>query len=57
MDPHSMMALAASRSDDMLRDAQEFRRTRLARQAREEARSTPRPESRPATARRLGIAG
>lgn len=56
MDPHSMMSLAAARSDDLLRDAQEFRRARLAKEVREDARSAPRPEPRPMTARRLGVA-
>jgi hypothetical protein len=54
MDPYVIEQLMTARHDDLVREADETRRVRQARDTRDEAR--PAPEPRKARARRLGIA-
>lgn len=56
MDVYSAYALAGTRRDDLVREAEESRVARLARESRDESRPAPRPAARSARARRLGIA-
>jgi hypothetical protein len=55
MDPFSIQQLTTARHDDLVREADESRTGRLAREEREDARPAPRPNGR--TARRLRFAG
>ncbi len=54
MDPYAIQQLAATRHDDLVREAAE---DRLAREVREEERSAPRPAHRASGTPRLRIAG
>jgi hypothetical protein len=59
MDPYTMQALAASRGDDLAREARESRLARLARlarESREDSKPAPRPTRGTARARRLSVA-
>lgn len=54
MDPFAVHQLTTARHDDLVREADESRLTRLARDTHEESRPAPRPA--PKGARRLRIA-
>jgi hypothetical protein len=56
MDVHSAHALAGTRHDDLVREAEESRLARLTRESRDEPRPAPRPAGRAVRARRLGVA-
>ncbi|MCA1654874.1 MAG: hypothetical protein LC635_00045, partial [Pseudonocardiaceae bacterium] len=56
MDPYGVFALAATRHDDLVREADESRIARKARESHEESRPAPRPASRPARVRQLRVA-
>lgn len=56
MDPFSIHQLATARHDDLVREADESRVARLARETQDEARPAPRPKPGGARARRLRIA-
>jgi hypothetical protein len=56
MDPYAVQALAASRGDDLVREARESRLARLARESREDSRPAPRPAPKTTRARRLSVA-
>ena len=56
MDPYTMQALAASRGDDLAREARESRLARLARESHEDSKPAPRPTRGTARARRLSVA-
>lgn len=54
MDPYAIYQLATARHDDLVREADESRLTRQARDTHDEARPAPKPA--PRRARRLRIA-
>lgn len=58
MDPYSIQRLAQARHDDLMREADEWRVARIARESHEDSCPAPPPVPRPRTARarRLGIA-
>jgi hypothetical protein len=56
MDVHTIQQLARARHDDLVRDADEWRVARLARESHEDACPAPLPLPRPRTASRLGLA-
>jgi hypothetical protein len=56
MDVHTIQQLAKARHDDLVRDADEWRVARLARESHEDACPAPLPIPRPRAASRLGLA-
>jgi hypothetical protein len=56
MDPYLMHALSVSRHDDLVREADESRLTRQARDSHEESRPAAKPAPRKDRARRLRVA-
>jgi hypothetical protein len=56
MDPYSAHAIATARSADFVREAEQSRIAKAARQSREDERPASEPVRRPARARRLGVA-
>lgn len=57
MDPYGIQQLTAVRHADLVREADESRVARFAREERDEARPAPQPKRGPSRVRRLGIAG
>lgn len=57
MDPHAIHQLTTARHDDLVRDADEARIARRARDTRDQDRPAPRPSPRASGARRLRVAG
>lgn len=58
MDPYSAHAIATTRSADLVREAEQARIAKAARESREDERPAPAPgpARRPARVRRLGVA-
>jgi hypothetical protein len=56
MDVFSANAIVAARHADLVREADESRIARLARESRETPKPAPKPSARTVRARRLGVA-